>query len=167
LRFAPVPVEEIERFLIEGRAFSHDEARLASRLSRGSIALAASMRIDEFRSRRDLMLGVLRDAIDTGDRAALMRAADEINDAKNKDKFVDSLDTLESLIHDVWSLRAAGDGNRLVNSDLADELSRLADDAGRIDLAQWLDSIAELRENLAVNINRKIAAAALFTEMAG
>ena len=166
LRFAPVGVDEIERYLIEERAFSHDEARLASRLSRGSIGRAVSLDIEDFRRRRERMLGVLRDAIETSDRAALMRASDELNDAKNKEKFEESLDTLESLIHDVWSLRTTGDEARLANSDLAGDLTRLADEAGRLDLPSWLDAIAELRGNMTVNINRKVATAALFAEMA-
>jgi DNA polymerase-3 subunit delta' len=167
LRFAPVAVEEIERYLIEQRAFSHDEARIASRASRGSIGRAISMDIADFQARRDRMLGVLRDAIETGDRAALMRASDELNDAKNKDRFEESLAILESLIHDVWSLRTAGDVARLANADLAADLRRLSDQAGTADLPSWIDAIGEIRDNLTVNINRKVATAALFAEIAG
>jgi len=167
LRFAPVAVEEIEQYLINERAFSHDEARLASRLARGSIGRAVSINISDFRGRRDRMLGVLRDAIATGDRAALMRASDEMNDAKNKESFEESLDTLESLIHDVWAIRTTGDETRLVNADLTDDLKRLADESGTADLPSWITETETLRENLIVNINRKVATAALFAEMVG
>lgn len=167
LRFAPVAVEEIEEFLIADRAFSHDEARLASRLSRGSIGRAVSLDIANFRARRERMLAVLKSAIATGSREALMRVSDEMNDAKNKDKFEESLDTLESLIHDVWSLRVTGEKTRLANADLQDDLERLAAEAGPFDLPGWLCTIGELRESLIVNINRKVATAALFAEMAG
>ena len=167
LRFARVAVDDIERYLIEERAFSHNEARLASRMSRGSIGRALSLDIEDCRTRRERMLGVLRDAIETGDRAALMRASDEINDAKNKERFEESLDTLESLVHDVWTLRTTGDDARLANADLAVDLRRLADQAATIDLPSWIEAIGEIRENLIVNINRKVATAALFAEMAG
>jgi DNA polymerase-3 subunit delta' len=167
LRFAPVAVEEIERYLIEERAFSRDEARLASRLARGSIGRAVAIDISDFRDRRGRMLGVLRDAIETGDRAALMRASDEMNDAKNKDSFEESLDTLESLIHDVWALRTTGDERRLANADLAADLMRLADGSGAADFPSWIAEIDTLRENLIVNINKKVASAALFAGMAG
>lgn len=166
IRFAPVPVEEIERYLIDERAFSHDEARLASRLSRGSIGRAVSMNIDDLRGRRELMLGVLRGAIETGDRATLMRISDEMTDAKNKDRFEESLDMLESLIHDVWALRTTGDDSRLANTDLAADLRRLADEAGPLDLPSWIAEIDTLRQNLIVNINKKVATAALFAGMA-
>jgi DNA polymerase-3 subunit delta' len=167
LRFAPVAVEQIEQYLIDESAFSHEEARLASRLARGSIGRAVSLNIAEFRGRRDRMLGVLRDAIETGDRAALMRAADEMNDAKNKEAFEESLDTLESLIHDVWTLRTTGDDTRLANADLVDDLKQLAEESGAADLPAWMAEIDTLRENLIVNINRKVATAALFAGMAG
>ncbi len=167
LRFAPVAVEEIEQYLTDERAFSPDEARLASRLSRGSIGRAVSIDIPDFRSRRERMLGVLQNAIETGDRAALMRISDEMNDAKNKDNFEENLDTLESLIHDVWSLRTSDDDTRLANADLAEDLKRLAAESGPVDLPGWLADIETMRQNLIVNINRKVATAALFTRMAG
>ena len=96
-----------------------------------------------------------------------MRASDEMTDAKNKENFEESLDTLESLIHDVWALRTTDDETRLANADLASELQSLAEASGGADLSGWIAEIDTLRENLIVNINRKVATAALFAEMAG
>ena len=167
LRFAPVGGDEIERFLIEDRAFTHDEARLAARLSRGSIGRAVSINVEKFRVRREKMVAVVGNVIETSDRAALLRISERMNDAKNKDSFEEDLDVLQSLIHDVWTLKVGGDATRIVNSDLADELSRLAENAGKADMPSWLAAIDTMRENFAVNINRKIAADALFVSMAG
>lgn len=167
MRFAPVETDEIERFLINDRAFTHDEARLAARLARGSVGRAVLVDVAKFKTRRDRMMDVLRNAVETGDRAALLRISEELNDAKNKENFEENLDILESLIHDVWTLRLSGDGSRIVNTDLADALSRIADNAVGLDLASWLGGIETMRENFAVNINRKIAADALFVTMAG
>ena len=166
LRFAPVAADEIERFLIDDRAFTHDEARLAARLARGSIGRAVSINVVQFRERRMRMLGVIRNAVETGDRAALLRASEEMNDAKNKDNFEENLDILEPLIHDVWTLRVSGDGSRLVNTDLSSELATLAENASIADLPAWLREIETMRENFAVNINRKVATDALFVAMA-
>lgn len=166
LRFAPVTRDEIERFLIEERAFTHDEARLAATLARGSVGRAVSMDIADFCERRRRMLDVLKSAIVTGEHATLMRLSDELSDAKNKERFADDLDTLESLIHDLWSLRVAGDPTRLSNSDLAEELSGLADGTDPRRLADWLAAVETLRQELTVNINRRLATAALFAEMA-
>ena len=167
LRFAPVEASEIEKFLIEQRAFSRDEARLAARLSRGSIGRAVSINVKQFRSQRERMIAVLKNAIETGDLAALLRIAEELNDAKNKDSFEENLDILQSLIHDVWTFRVSGDESRIVHSDLADNLTRLSEESRSTDLPAWLAAIDKIRLDLAVNINKKIASDALFISMAG
>lgn len=167
LRFAPVSPPEIERYLIDVGAIEAVEARLAARLARGSVGRAVSIDVEQIRGRREKMLDVLRNAIETGDRAALLRASEEMNDAKNKADFEENIEILESLIHDVWTRRTSGDDSPLVNADLAADLVRLADESGRADLPAWLDDIETLRQNLAVNINRKVATDALFVSMAG
>ncbi len=166
LRFAPVDTDEIEKFLIGERAFSHDEARLAARLSRGSIGRAVSINVERFRAQRERMLDVITNVIETGNRAALLSIAEEMNDAKNKDNFEENLDILQSLIHDVWTLRIDGSEARIVNTDVTDKLTLLAEDSGSADLPSWLAAIDKIRLDLAVNINRKIAADALFVTMA-
>ena len=55
----------------------------------------------------------------------------------------------------------------LVNTDLNEALTTLAENAVNADLPAWLDEIETMRENFAVNINRKIATDALFVSMAG
>jgi DNA polymerase-3 subunit delta' len=167
MRFAPVETDEIEQFLINDRAFTHDEARLAARLARGSVGRTVSVDVAKFKTNRERMMGVLRNAVETDDRAALLRISEEMNDAKNKENFEENIDILESLIHDVWTLRMSGEDSRIVNTDLAVDLSRIADNAVGLDLASWLGAIETMRENFAVNINRKIAADALFVTMAG
>lgn len=166
LRFAPVEIEAIERFLIDEHTFSHDEARLAARLSRGSVGRALAIRVEEFREQRAKMIEVVRNAITTADNAAMIRFSEGLSDAKNKERFEENLDILESVIHDVWMLRHGGELSRIVNSDIAIGISEMAERAGRADLPSWLAAIEELRRNLAVNINRRVATDALFTTMA-
>lgn len=166
LRFAPVETETIEQYLISERAFTFDEARLAARLSRGSIGRAVKINVEKFRVNRDKMLAVVVGAIETGDRGSLLRLSEEMNDAKNKDSFEENIDILQSLIHDVWAMRIGHDESRLVNSDLEPVLSRLADQACQSDLPRWLGEIDLMRENFTVNINRKAATDALFVKMA-
>ncbi len=167
VRFAPVSDSAIEEFLISDRAFSHDEARLSARASRGSVRRALSINASAFAASRDRMLDVIRNLIDAGNLAATLKISEEMNDAKNKDNFEENLDVLESLIHDVWSLRATGDEERLVNSDLASELKVLAGRSATHDLPAWLAEIETMRNNFVVNINRKVATDALFVTMAG
>lgn len=166
LRFAPVSTSEIENFLVADRAFTHDEAKLAARLSRGSIGRAVSINIEKFRQRRDRMLAVVTNTLETRDRAALLRISEEMNDAKNKDAFEESIDVLAALLHDVWTLRVSGDEARVVNSDLSERLVSLSRNSASGHIPSWLADIDTMRENFAVNINRKIAADALFVSMA-
>ena len=165
IRFAPVAADEILQFMVDEKAFTHDEARLAARLARGSIGRAVSINVGQFREQRDRMLGVVSNAIKTGDRAALLRTSEEMNDAKNKERYEENIDILESLIHDVWTLTVSGDAARVANTDVSDELSKLAEFADKHDLPSWLREIETMRDNFAVNINRKIAADSLFMTM--
>ncbi|HEV7700528.1 MAG TPA: DNA polymerase III subunit delta' [Pyrinomonadaceae bacterium] len=167
LRFGPVSAGEIEEYLINDRALAHHEAALAARLSRGSIARAVSLNVEKFKQQRGRMFDVVRHAIATGDRAAMLRISEEMNDAKNKDNFGENLEILESLIHDVWSVAVSGDRSRVVNTDLADEIEGLAQEAHAARLPQWLKLIREMRLNFIVNINRKAASDSLFLAMAG
>ena len=166
LRFAPVPTGEIERFLIAERDRTSEEASLAAHVARGSVGRAVSANVEQFRARRDKMAGVLENAIVTRDLAALLRTAEEMNDAKNKDHFEDHLDILQALIHDIWTIATSGDTVRVVNTDITRELARLASMSGGRDLPRWIADIETMRQNFAVNINRKIAADALFVSMA-
>jgi len=166
IRFSPLAVEEVERYLIEEKAFTSDEARLPARLSRGSVGRAVAMDVERFIEERADMLSVLGNVIETGDLAAALKIGEQMNDAKHKENYEEALGILESLIHDIWRIRARGDATRAVNADLADRLSHLAVESGSRDLAGWLGEIETLRQNLAVNINRKVATDALFVKMA-
>lgn len=165
MRFAPIENSKVESYLIEERAYSHDEARLAARLSRGSIGRAVSINVKALKEQRDLMLGVLVNAVRAKDRAALLSISEQMNDARNKERFEENLSILESLIHDLWSLTIGGEAGRIANNDLAGELERLAPMAGNSDLPVWLNEITTLRDNLAVNINRRVATDSLFIGM--
>lgn len=166
LRFAPVSTEEIEKYLIDERAFTHDEAKLSARLARGSIGRAVTIDVEKFKTRREKMLSAIRNVIETGDVAALLRISEEMNDAKNKEHFEENLDILQSLVHDVWTVKISGDAARIVNTDLAAGLAHLAAESGRADMPSWLMSIETMRQNFIVNINRKVATDALFVSMA-
>lgn len=167
VRFAPVSTPEIENYLVQERALQHHEAALAARLARGSIGRAMHLNVEQFQAQRQRMLDVLRHTIATGDRAALLKISEELNDAKNKDAFASNLDILESLIHDVWTIAASGDRSRVANTDVEDELQQLAHEAAPHRLTEWLKLLEEMRLNFTVNINRKVAADALFMSMAG
>jgi len=165
LRFAPVPAKEIETHLLSTKRFSPDDAELVAKLSNGSVGNALETDASKFREGRDAMLNVLDSLLIKKDRSILLRAAEDMNDAKNKDNYDASLQILETLIHDVWTLRI-GDAAQIVNADIRNQLEKLAERADAKRLAAWLVQIETMRENFNVNLNRKIATDALFMQMA-
>lgn len=164
VRFAPITAPEIEKYLLDAKKVSPNDARLISRLARGSLGNALALNLDVYKQRRETMLNVLDAIAISKDRARLLKIAEELNEAKLKDEYEDRLEVLENLIHDVWALRlGAAD---IINADLQTKLGRFA---AAIDIAQartWLAEIETLRERFAVNVNRKIATDALFLKMA-
>ncbi len=165
LRFAPVAENEIANYLVSTKQFSTDDAKLLAKLSNGSIGHALETDIGKFRETRDAMLKILDSLLAHEDRTVLLRASEEMNDAKNKDNYDATLEILETLIHDVWTLRL-GRAEKIVNADIANQLNNFAARGGARRFASWLIEIERMRENFRVNLNRKIATDALFMQMA-
>ncbi|MBC7898682.1 MAG: DNA polymerase III subunit delta' [Saprospiraceae bacterium] len=166
IRFAPVETEKIEEVLLNTNKFSIDDAKLAARLSDGSVRRALSMDVAKFREQRELMLDVLQCLLIRRNRASLLQTAELMNDAKNKDSYEDNLSILLSLIRDIWILSLTGGEENIVNTDIVPPLKQLAENAESHRLSSWMAEIELLRENFIVNINRKVATDALFMQMA-
>lgn len=166
LRFAPVETKEIENYLVQTKQFAPADAALSAKLSGGKLGNALETDLEKFRARRNAMLKVLESILIKENRAELLRIAEEMNDAKNKDDYEVRLDILQTLIHDVWTIRNNAGEKLLINLDIISELRKFAENSDQKKLAAWLAEIETLRENLAVNVNRKIAADALFMQMA-
>lgn len=166
IRFAPIPAEEIETHLEATKKVSPNDAKLISRLARGSLGNALSLNLETYKRQREMMLNVLDAATVSRDRARLLKIAEELNEAKLKDEYEQRLEVLENLIHDVWALRLDGAAQNLINTDLQAKLARFAENTDSRRAQTWLTDIETLREQFAVNINRKIATDALFLKMA-
>lgn len=167
IRFSPLAPKEIEAHLLKGKQVSPADARLLSTVARGSIGRALVTDLESYRSQREAMLEVVNALALNHDRARLLRASEEMNDAKRKDEYEPRLDLLATLIHDVWVLSLGAPGEQLVNQDLRAQLSKIVSsglDSRRP--ARWLSQLELHRRGLDVNINRKIATDALFLTMA-
>ena len=165
VRFAPLAADELEGYLVREGKRAGEEARLAAQLSSGRPGVALGLNLDDYRQRRDAMYGVVEALASGGDRVRLLRAAEELGDAKNKEEYEPRLDALEILVRDLWLLSLGGADGRLVNGDLRERLARLAEGVAPARAASWLTRIEELRGQLAVNVNRRAATDALFLTM--
>ena len=164
LRFAPIETEKIENYLLSTQKYSQVDAKILASLTHGKLGDALELDLEKFRARRELMTKVVTSLVQTKDRAVLLQTAEEINDAKNKDDYEKYLNTLETLIHDVWTIKIGGE--KPINADIETYLKKLAEIADTKKLAKWLTEIETMRERFAVNINKRIATDALFMQMA-
>ena len=165
-RFAPIRTEQVTRFLMETKSMSEPDARLAAKISEGSVGRAAAVDIAQMRERRHRMLIVLRDALMDRDRVALMRASEKMAEAKNKEFFEADLELLLMLVRDVWAIAAGADEAAVVHHDLFHELSGLASSSDPRKLSHIITEIELIRERFVVNINKKFASDALFLKLA-
>lgn len=166
IQFAPIPVEQIEKVLIEKKGVTKEDAQLLARTSRGSLGRACEGDIQTYRDRREAAMNLLTALTLTGDRVELLRSAEGLAAAKDRDEYEQLLDVLEALIRDAWALSLGRPQETIVNADFLSELQKIADEMRSSQAASWLSQIEELRGTLEVNINRKIASDALLMTMA-
>ena len=165
IRFSPVSTMAIETLVRTERGLSSEHANLTARLTDGSVARALEFDLAQFRSQREVQLANIEKALVRMDRAALVRASEQMNDAKNKDLYEQNLEILESLLRDIWLIKGGSDAGSIRNLDLFENLKPIA---AAVSGARLTDSLAEielLRQSLFVNINRKSATEALFMKM--
>ena len=145
---------------------SPNDAKLAARVSGGSIGRATAIDLEKFRGARERLLTVAGNAARGRGLAEMLQIGEQLNDAKNKDDFEDNLAILETLVHDVWLAASGGDPNTMTNLDIGEQIVSIANGLPKARPAAWLNEIETMRQNFSVNINRKIATDTIFTKMA-
>jgi DNA polymerase III subunit delta' len=166
IRFSPLTAEEIAQHLLENKLADRNSANLRARVATGSIGRALSSDLEVFQEQRESMLSVLKALAGEPDEARLLRSSEELNEAQYKDEFEERLDVLETLIRDTWMLSLGGERDQLVNQDLFEELRKISKQIDPDRAASWILQVEDVREQLIVNINRRIATDALFLAMA-
>ncbi len=164
IRFAPLSVTEMEQYLAAIKGAKATETPLRARLAGGSIGRALKSDLEGYQTLRSVLMRALEALALTGDRQQLLSVAEELNSAKYKDDYEVMLDILEGLIRDAWRLKLGSAD--IVNEDLRSQLGRIAAKIESRNAARWITDTELLREQLIVNINRKIATDALFLSMA-
>lgn len=166
IQFAPIAVDQVETFLRDSQGVAATDAQILARTSRGSLGRAMAGDVETYRDRREEMIVVLKALTLTGDREQLLRSAEQLAAAKDRDEYEQLLDVLEVLIRDAWALSLGRPNESIVNIDLLSQLQPIARDIRSSQAASWLQQIEELRGTLEVNINRKVASDALLLGMA-
>ncbi len=166
IRFSPLRAEEIEEHLRRNKLAKSSELRLRARCAGGSMGRALTCDLQTYKEQRQAMFSVFNALVLTGDRIQLLRASEGLNDARHRDEYESRLALLETLIRDAWVLSMGAGLEQVVNEDLLPELTRAGERVDSARAAMWIAQIEELREQLAVNINRKPATDSLFLSMA-
>ena len=166
IRFSPLTPAEIEKYLSQNKLADGNSAGLLARVANGSIGRALSGDLETFKEQRQAMLTVLKALAGKPDEAQLLKASEQLNEAQYKDEFEQRLDVLETLIRDAWMLALNGARDQVVNEDAFDELNEISRQINPQRAADWILQVEDLREQLAVNLNRKIATDGLFMGMA-
>ena len=167
IRFSPLTPDEIESHLLKNKVVDAKTARLRARAAGGSMGRALSGDLVTFTSQRKAMLKVLNALAISDDRADLLRSSEQLNEAQYREEFEERLDVLETLIRDAWMLSLGVESAQLVNEDLSTELREISKKIDSSRAADWILHIEDLREQLIVNVNRKVTTDALFMVMAG
>jgi DNA polymerase III subunit delta' len=167
VRFSPLTASEIEHYLLAEKLESGAAAKLRARCAAGSLGRALADDLESYKERREEMLAVLKALAVTGDRSRLLRAAEGLSDARNKDDYEANLELLETLIRDALLVSLEADQEHIVNLDILPQLKEIARGTDATRATNWIAQIEELREQLEVNINRKPATDSLFLTMAG
>lgn len=167
IRFSPLTPDDIEKHLVKHKLVDAKTARLRARAAGGSMGRALSGDLVTFTSQRKAMVKVLTALVVSQDRSQLLRSAEQLNEAQYKEEFEERLDVLETLIRDAWMLSLGVESRQLVNEDLLEELTEISRKIDPSRAADWILQIEDLREQLIVNVNRKITTDALFLVMAG
>ena len=131
--FIPLTLDQMRSFSDERSEYKPDRAQpskydeLALRWSRGSIGRLKALDLEALRERRAIALDFLKTAILAGDDdfRSLIGASADIS--RSKGDFEPNMDTLAILVEDLLYLKEGITG-KIVNIDLENELSRLADE---------------------------------------
>ena len=149
IRFGPLRKQEIVSYLTENLEFPNEDASVVAGLSRGSLGRAVNIDLDSFRDVRTKLIGVVTSCIEGGRYAALLRTSEDLSNPKMRDSYLDALTILQSLIHDIWSIKRRRKP-AIVHFDIEEDLRSLANQAETDSLRKSLESVERLRENLSV-----------------
>ncbi len=162
LPFNPIPPAEIEEFLISKKKLDAKDARILSVLCEGSIGKALREDLPTLITRGEKLMDLIEDAIEKK-IPAMLRGADTIS--KNPDEFRQNLDVLSSIFRDTIVLQETDDRSLLVNENLSGRIGKIGSKLTPGALA-LLEKTEEIKELLAINVNRKLAIESLFFEIA-
>jgi DNA polymerase-3 subunit delta' len=124
LPFQMLPTPQIAAYLVDQRRIERDEAVLRAALCGGRIGVALDLDLEEYRGRRETLMILLENMMQSPDPGFAVARAEEL--ARGGEALEAALEILMTLLRDLMLLEAAGAGAPLINIDLAPRLEALA-----------------------------------------
>lgn len=165
LNFAPLSFGEMKQYLAENFDRPAPDTELLAHLTGGRIGQASAIDLTEYRRERREILELLELLASGNNRFRLVKAAEHYG-KQERDAFERMLQLSLHLLRDVFLLAAGQDATQIVNVDVADRLTSLAEKTGLTRLQNWIAKFSELQANLRININRQIATEAALLALA-
>jgi DNA polymerase III subunit delta' len=156
LNFTALAVAEMEKYLAENFPRPSPDTALLARITGGRIGQANAIDLSIFRQERRTLIELLELLASGNDRPRLLKAAEYIG-KKEREDFEKELALILSLLRDLFMLAAGRGAGAIVNIDVVDRLTPLAQKVGLRRLMTWVEKFDQLRARLRININRQIA----------
>ena len=150
LRFQPLGLALMRRYLEERSAMSAEEARLRSSLAPGSLGRAISIDLEAYGARRDVAEAAVDDACQGG--AALLDSAETLLAAGSGERKIDQAASAIGAVRDVLRdllILAAGNGEEsVVNLDRVDEWTTWASKLDPEGIVEALGAVQQADDRL-------------------
>src|SRR5229473_2201492 len=161
-----LPAEEIETYLAQHRPdWKVQERALVARLCEGAIGRARSFDLAVYVAARANALNILKSALRGGEHSELFKITESYRaGAEGREKTEQLIRTLYSLLRDLMFL--ASDAPELVrNTDIQEDLKKLANSADFAWIAFASDRLAEVERGMRRNLLRSLSLDAFATAL--
>ncbi len=158
LRLAPVPADEVERYLAQVRPeWKPRERALVARVCGGGLGRARSFDLAAYLAARQDALTLLAPAMGTQDHSALFRVTDTYRSgAEGKAKTEQLIRTLYSLLEDMLFLKS-GTPELVRNHDVQPQLERMAEEVDFAWIATATQRLGEVESGMRRNLLRSLS----------
>ncbi len=153
-----LPAEEIEAYLAEHRPeWKPAQRALVARLSEGAVGRARSFDLAAYAAAREHALAILNSALRGGEHSELFKITESYRaGAEGREKTEQLIRTLYSLLRDLLFIDSGAAAN-VRNSDITQQLQRLAESADFEWIQMASDRLAEVERGMRRNLLRSLS----------
>ncbi len=155
---AAVPVAEVENYLTKQRPeWKPQQRALVARLSEGALGRARSFNVEAYIAARADAMAILNSALSGGEHTQLFKITESYRaGAEGRDKTEQLLRTLYSLLRDLMFV-GSGSPGLVHNTDIHNQLTKLAESADFEWIAAASDRLAEVERGMRRNLLRSLS----------